>query len=267
MNMPPIDPIAFYLFGWPVRWYGLSYAIAFLCAGFFIKRWSLYYTNKHNMPDIAPKHYDNLITYCILGIILGGRLGHMVFYDFHTLIQNPIAIFKTWEGGMAFHGGLVGCVLAAFIYVKKNKLPIALFADLIALVTPLGIFFVRLANFVNQELYGRITDLPIGIIFNGDPHPRHPSQLYEAFLEGILLFFILNFVFKRYLAPKKQGLVCALFFLGYGIARFLVEYVREPSDGEFAILGVILTYGQLLTIPMIVYGIGHIRFSLHFEKP
>ncbi|CAO5672836.1 MAG: Phosphatidylglycerol--prolipoprotein diacylglyceryl transferase [Holosporales bacterium] len=265
--MPPIDPIAFHLLGWPVRWYGLSYAIAFLCASFLIKRKSLDYTNKHNMPEIETKHFDNLITYCILGIILGGRLGHMVFYDFQTLIQNPIAILKTWEGGMAFHGGLLGCVLAAYLYVKKNKLPLTLFADLLALVTPLGIFFVRLANFVNQELYGRITDLPIGMIFKGDPHPRHPSQLYEAFLEGILLFFILNFVFKRYLAPKKQGLVCALFFLGYGIARFLVEYVREPSDGEFAILGVILTYGQLLTIPMIVYGIGHIRFSLHFEKP
>lgn len=254
MNMLQIDPIAFHLFGWPVRWYGLSYAISFLCAGFFLKRWSAFYTQKHNIPDVTPKHYDNLLTYCILGIILGGRLGHMIFYDFQTMMQNPLTIFKTWEGGMAFHGGLLGCILAAYIYVKKNKLSVALFADLMALVTPIGIFFVRLANFINQELYGRVTDLPIGIIFKGDQNPRHPSQLYEALLEGIVLFFILNYIFKKHLTPKKQGIICALFFLGYGIARFLVEYVREPSDGEFVILGLILTYGQLLTIPMIIYG-------------
>lgn len=254
MHMPDIDPIAFHLFGWPVRWYGLSYVIAFYLGGYFIKKFSNEYAFRFNTKQIDDKFFDHLISYCILGIIIGGRLGHMFFYDFNKMIQDPISIVKTWEGGMAFHGGLIGCVLAAYIYVKKRNFSVPLIADLIALVTPLGILCVRIANFINQELYGRLTDSAFGIIFKGQTLPRHPSQLYEAFGEGILLFLLLLFIFKRLLTPLKQGLICAFFFLGYGIARFLVEYVREPSDGEFNFLGNVLTYGQVLTLPMIILG-------------
>lgn len=262
MIMPSIDPVAFYLFGWPVRWYGLSYAVAFLLASYFLKYFKSAYAKMYSNPEynIENKHLDNIITFGILGVILGGRLGHMFFYDFHNMVTNPVSIFKTWEGGMAFHGGLVGCVLAAYIYVRKNKLPVALLADLIAFVTPLGIFCVRLANFVNQELYGRVTDLPFGIIFKGETLPRHPSQLYEAFLEGPLLFFMMYWFFKKKLNPCNQGMLCSIFFTGYGFSRFLVEYVREPSDGEFNILGIILTYGQILTLPMIIYGLFYMLF-------
>lgn len=249
MHFPNIDPIAFHLLGWPVRWYGISYFIAFMLTWYLIRRYSDLFKQ-----NIEKEHFDHLLTYCIVGIVVGGRLGHMVFYDFHSMIQNPLSILKTWEGGMAFHGGLIGCFLGATLYLRKNKLPLLVVMDLMALVAPLGIFCVRIANFINAELYGRITTLPWGVIFPGQEFPRHPSQLYEAMLEGLLLFVLMRLCARRSFEVKAYGNLTGLFLIGYGFARFMVEYVREPSDGVFSLLDLTLTYGQLLTLPMIVLG-------------
>lgn len=252
--MMTIDPIAFHILGWPIRWYGLSYVAAFYAGWFFMKTYDDYFSKKFSLPKNDPKFFDHLINYCVIGIIIGGRLGHMFFYDLERMLIDPLSIFKVWEGGMAFHGGLLGCVVAGIICIKKYKMPLSRIADLMAIATTPGLFFVRIANFINQELYGTITDGPMGIIFQGQDSPRHPSQLYEAFLEGILLFIILHFIFTKKTSPKNQGLVCSFFFMGYGIARFFVEYVREPLDGIFNIFGMMFSYGQILTLPMIFLG-------------
>ncbi|CAO5675053.1 MAG: Phosphatidylglycerol--prolipoprotein diacylglyceryl transferase [Holosporales bacterium] len=253
---PQIDPVAFHILNWPVRWYGLSYVVAFFIAWYCLKTFSIKYINKNPSLNtkLTNKQIDDLLTFGILGVIIGARLGHMVFYDFKTMILNPLSIFKTWEGGMAFHGGLLGCVVFCVYYIRREKLPLTLMADFIALSVPLGIFCVRIANFINQELYGRITDCSLGVIFNNETFARHPSQLYEAFLEGIVLFGILFYTYAKKLTPKNQGLLCAQFFIWYGIFRFISEYLREPSDGVFNIFSLPLTYGQVLTLPMIFIG-------------
>jgi phosphatidylglycerol:prolipoprotein diacylglycerol transferase len=256
VNIPIFDPIAFTIFNWPVRWYGLSYMAAFFTCWYFIKKFSNHYYKKYSEEkfNIQPKTFDDLLTYCIIGIIVGARLGHMVFYDFDKMVSNPVSIFKTWEGGMAFHGGLMGCVVGALIVIHKKKLPLAYLADLVSLVVPTGLFFGRMGNFINGELRGRITDGPFGVFIGDETVLRYPSQLIEGFTEGILLFLILSYVFLKKSSPKNQGLVCSYFFLGYGFFRFFCEYIREPSDGIFHILSIELTYGQILTLPMFLIG-------------
>jgi phosphatidylglycerol:prolipoprotein diacylglycerol transferase len=253
-TFPDIDPIAFYIFNWPVRWYGISYFLAFIVWLFLVKHYNTkyapYFTEKINNT-----HFDNMLTYGVVGIICGGRLGHMFLYDFDRMIQAPFSIFKTWEGGMAFHGGLAGCMIACWLYIKRHKLSINIMADLIALVAPIGVFFVRIANFINAELFGRITYSKWGIIFPGHAHPRHPSQLYEAFFEGLFLFVVLRLCFPYVARNRFHGFIYGMFFLLYGVSRFMIEYVREPSDGEFTVLGHILSYGQVLTIPIIFIGL------------
>ncbi len=252
-TFPNIDPIAFYIFSWPVRWYGISYFMAFITGLFLVKHYNTkYYIASPEKIDNT--HFDNMLTYGILGIILGGRLGHMIFYDCDRMIQDPVSIFKTWEGGMAFHGGLVGCILACSLYVKRHKISFNIAADLVSLVVPIGLFFVRIANFVNAELVGRVTDSKWGIVFPGHTLPRHPSQLYEAFFEGIFLFAVLRLLFPYVVKYRLKGFIYGMFFVMYGLARFMIEYVREPSDGEFTLLGYVLSYGQILTFPMVVVG-------------
>ncbi|PIZ32783.1 MAG: prolipoprotein diacylglyceryl transferase [Alphaproteobacteria bacterium CG_4_10_14_0_8_um_filter_37_21] len=253
-TFPNIDPIAFYIFSWPVRWYGISYFIAFITGLFLVKFYNTKYYSD-SLQQIDNSHFDNMLTYGIIGIILGGRLGHMVFYDFDRMIQSPLSIFKTWEGGMAFHGGLAGCIVACYLYGKRHKISFNIVADLISLVVPVGLFFVRIANFINAELVGRITDSKWGVIFPGHVYPRHPSQLYEAFFEGIFLFSVLRLLFPYAVKFRLNGFIYGMFFIVYGVVRFMIEYVREPSDGEFTLLGqYVLSYGQILTLPMVVVG-------------
>lgn len=251
---PDIDPIAFHIANWPVRWYGISYLISFIVWLFLVKRYNTKYAPyfSHKINNI---HFDNILTYGVVGIILGGRFGHMIFYDFDRMIQDPISIFKTWEGGMAFHGGLIGCIVACTLYVKRHKLSVYIMADFIFLVAPIGLFFVRIANFINAELFGRITDSKWGVIFPGHSHPRHPSQLYEAFFEGLFLFMVLRLLFPYVAKRHFHGFIYGMFFIVYGVSRFMIEYVREPSDGEFTVLGHILSYGQVLTLPMFFIGL------------
>lgn len=262
LSIPFIDPVAFYAFGWPVRWYGISYLLAFYSAWFLGRYFTNQYSTNMHLQKIDTKHFDQLLTGCILGVIIGGRLGHMIFYDFDNMIENPLSIIKTWEGGMAFHGGLIGFAFAAILYIRKHHLNLPLLADIISLVAPIGIFYVRVANFINNELIGRTTDFPIAVLLYNEGIPRHPSQLYEALLEGIILFIILFTHYKKFLGLKNQGSICGLFFILYGIFRFFVEYVREPSDGIFTIFNTFsLTYGQLLTLPMLFIG-GFIFFMI-----
>ena len=206
---------------------------------------------------------EDLIAYGVLGVILGGRIGYMLFYSADRWMADPTLLLRIWEGGMSFHGGLLGVTAVIFLYSRANKIKFLSLADFVAPLVPAGLFFGRLGNFVNQELYGRATDVPWAMIFPADPLrlPRHPSQLYEAFLEGILLFIIVHIFARR---PRSSGQVAGIFLVFYGIFRFLVEFVRQP-DAQFlnkqALLPMFdwMTRGQLLCIPMILLGLWFLR--------
>lgn len=244
-----IDPVAISLGPLAIRWYSLSY-IAGLVLGWLYARWLV------RLPPqrMTLAQIDDFLVWATLGVVLGGRLGYVLFYNFETYLATPLAILRVWEGGMSFHGGLIGVILAAYLFTRKHGLPFLLLADILACVTPIGLFFGRLANFVNGELYGRPSDASWAMVFpTGGPEARHPSQLYEAGLEGLLLFFVL-FAFARARALQRLGWIGGLFLLGYGLSRFVVEFFREP-DAHIGFLFGAATMGQLLSLPMIVVGV------------
>ena len=250
------DPVAFQIMSFEIRWYSLAYIAGIiigwlLCKKIFIRK-----------SDINEK-FDDYITYLVIGIIIGGRLGYIIFYNFSYYINNIFDIFKVWEGGMSFHGGLIGIIVASILFSKKNKQDSFLYMDLVSLVAPIGIFFGRLANFINSELYGTPTDIPWAVTFiQVDNLSRHPSQLYEAILEGIILFIILiYFKNKNYL--KKPGLISGLFLIFYSIFRFFIEFVRVP-DEQLGYLIFELSMGQIISLIFLVIGI--ILFYLKNEN-
>ncbi|MDB3939113.1 prolipoprotein diacylglyceryl transferase [Candidatus Pelagibacter sp.] len=250
------DPVAFQIMSFEIRWYSLAYILGIvigwtLCKKVFIKN-----------SDISEK-FDDYITYLIIGIILGGRLGYIIFYNFSYYSENILDIFKIWQGGMSFHGGLLGVIASSYIFAKKNNQNIFSYLDQVSLVAPIGIFFGRLANFINSELYGTTTDVPWSVIFiKVDNLSRHPSQLYEAILEGIILFLILiNFINKNYL--KKPGLISGLFLIFYSLFRFFVEFFRVP-DEQIGYLILNLTMGQIISLVFAATGI--ILFYLKNEN-
>ena len=241
------DPIAFQIMSFEVRWYSLAYILGIvvgwiLCKKIFIKN-----------SDISEK-FDDYITYLIIGVILGGRIGYVIFYNFSYYLDNIFDIFKIWQGGMSFHGGLLGVIASSYIFAKKNNQNPFLYLDQVSLVAPIGIFFGRLANFINSELYGKTTDVPWSVIFiKVDNFSRHPSQLYEAILEGIILFLILNyFMNKDYL--KKPGLISGLFLIYYSLFRFFIEFLRVP-DQQIGYLFLNLTMGQIISLVFVSIGI------------
>lgn len=243
LTFPQINPIAFSI---DVHWYGLMYLLAFVCA------WSLgRYRIRKGAFDISLRHFEDLLFWGILGVILGGRLGYVLFYKPSFYFANPSKILAVWDGGMSFHGGLIG-VLAAMLYFSyKEKKTFFEVADFVAPLVPLGLAFGRIGNFINGELWGRVTDAPWGMIFpNSDGAIRHPSQLYQMSLEGFALFIILWFFSRK---PRPTGQVSALFLIGYGIFRFIVEYTREP-DAYLGLLALGLSMGQWLSLPMIIIG-------------
>jgi len=250
------DPVAFQIMSFEIRWYSLAYILGIvigwtLCKKVFIKN-----------SDISEK-FDDYITYLIIGIILGGRLGYIIFYNFSYYSENILDIFKIWQGGMSFHGGLLGVIASSYIFAKKNNQNIFSYLDQVSLVAPIGIFFGRLANFINSELYGTTTDVPWSVIFiKVDNLSRHPSQLYEAILEGIILFLILiYFINKNYL--KKPGLISGLFLIYYSLFRFFVEFFRVP-DEQIGYLILDLTMGQIISLVFAATGI--ILFYLKNEN-
>lgn len=245
-----LSPIALDLGFFKIRWYSLAYI-----TGILIGWWYLLKLIAQPGAPMARRHADDLVFYATLGIILGGRIAYVLFYQ-PEIMSDPLDVLKLWEGGMSFHGGAIGVALAIILMARKNGLSWLRIHDYVACCVPFGLFFGRLANFVNGELWGRPTNVPWGIIFpgTGNDVPRHPSQLYEAGLEGIILFAILWFMFWKTQARYQPGKLVGTFLLGYGISRFLVEMVRQPDRGlEHLSWG--LTMGQTLTVPMIVGGI------------
>jgi phosphatidylglycerol:prolipoprotein diacylglycerol transferase len=250
------DPVAFQIISFEIRWYSLAYILGIiigwiLCKKIFIK----------NL-DINQK-FDDYITYLIIGIIIGGRLGYVLFYNFNYYINNIFDIFKIWQGGMSFHGGLLGIIIASILFAKKYNQDPFMYNDLVSLVAPIGIFFGRLANFINSELYGKVTEVPWAVTFiQVDNLPRHPSQLYEAIFEGIILFMLLlYFKNKNFLA--KPGLISGLFLIFYSIFRFCIEFFRVP-DEQIGYLIFNLSMGQIISLVFVM--IGTIVFYLKNEN-
>ena len=241
------DPVAFEVFSLEIMWYSLAYIFGIVLG------W-IYCTKKLIKDPIVLDLFDDFITYLIIGIILGGRIGYALFYNFSYYINNPFEILMVWNGGMSFHGGLIGVILSCVIFGKKHKINSFIFLDLVALSAPIGIFFGRVANFINSELYGRATDLPWGVQFVLiDNIKRHPSQIYEAFFEGIILFFILNYLFRRkYIVTP--GKLSALFLIFYSLFRYSLEFFRVP-DPQIGFLFLNSTLGQIISLLFFVIGV------------
>jgi phosphatidylglycerol:prolipoprotein diacylglycerol transferase len=255
LEFPNINPVAIDLGIIQIRWYAISYIAGILFS------WSLILNIiKFKNLKIDNKVISELISNSMIGIIIGGRLGYVIFYNPDYYLNNLLEIFKLWNGGMSFHGGFIGVVFAVIYSSRISKTAILILADLIAIVAPIGIFFGRLANFINGELYGRITNHSFGMIFpNAGNSPRHPSQLYEAFFEGFLLFIIMLLFIKFTNILNKKGLITALFLSCYGSFRFMIEFFREP-DANIGLLYFNFSMGQLLSLPMIIVGLYFIIF-------
>lgn len=256
-----LDPVAFSIGPFTARWYGIAYILGFLLAILVMycvaKRWKL----RFSADDVCV-----VLLAGMLGVIVGGRLGYVLFYNFDLYAAHPLEILNFAHGGMSFHGGFVGALIGGAIAAKIIKMPFLSLVDLVIIGAPLGLFFGRCANFVNGELWGAPTDLPWGVVFGGAAGmiPRHPSQLYEALLEGLLLFIIL-FAMSRKRPPYPRGTFTGVFMLGYGIARFLIEFVRLPDVQIGYLYGDWFTMGQLLTIPLIIAGIALLVYA-HVTK-
>jgi len=246
-----LSPVALDLHYVQIRWYSLAYIAGIILAWWYVTR-----LLRQPGAPMASRHVDDLVFYATLGILLGGRLGYVLFYQLDHYLKNPAEIFKLWNGGMSFHGGAIGVSLAIIYLARKNRLNLLRVADYIACATPIGLFLGRIANFVNGELWGRVTDVPWAMIFPDDKTglPRHPSQLYEAGLEGIGLFLLLAFLFWRTDARYQPGKLTGAFLLGYGVIRVALENVRAPDVDLGFIYGPI-TMGQILSAPMIIGGI------------
>ena len=255
MPFPEFDPILIQIGPFAIRWYALAYVAGILIgwryAVMLSKRDHLWAPGKS---PANPAQIDDLILWVTLGIILGGRLGYILFYAPATIWTDPLQVFQVWQGGMSFHGGALGVAIAVAAFARSNGIDLLRLGDLVAACVPIGLFFGRIANFINGELWGRPTELPWGVIFPGaGPYPRHPSQLYEALLEGIVLFIILRIATHRAHWLERRGAVAGLFLVGYAAFRTLVEQVREP-DAFLPDFPLGLTMGMMLSLPMLLGG-------------
>ncbi|NNM81941.1 MAG: prolipoprotein diacylglyceryl transferase [Burkholderiales bacterium] len=254
---PDFDPVALHLGPISIRWYGVMYLLAFTL--FLV----LGRQRIRGRSDWTVKELDDLLFYGALGVVLGGRLGYVFFYKFSEYLHAPLHIFYVWEGGMSFHGGLLGVLTAVWYFSKKTGKSWLSVTDFVAPLVPLGLGAGRIGNFINGELWGRPTNVPWAMIFpKMDMQPRHPSELYEFALEGVTLFLILWFFSKK---PRPMGAVSGLFLIGYGTFRFLVEFTREPDD-FLGLLALGLSMGQWLSLPMILIGIGMMAWSYSNAK-
>jgi len=247
---PAIDPVAIEIGPLVIRWYALAYLVGIIAG------WR-YAVHLARLDDLRPNggDLDDFLTWAMFGIILGGRLGYVLFYNPEVYLQNPLGILALWEGGMSFHGGLLGVVTAIVVFAYRRGIPVLALADLVACVAPIGLFLGRIANFINGELWGRVTDVPWAVVF---PHagdlPRHPSQLYEAFLEGLVLLVILAVLAQKPSIRRRPGALTGVFLIGYGLSRITVEMFREPDAHLGFIVGGI-TMGQILSLPMLLLGL------------
>ena len=252
------DPVAIQLFSLEIKWYSLAYIFGILVGWILSKK--IFITDQ----KIREK-FDDYISYLIIGLIIGGRLGYVLFYNLDYFLNNPIDIFKIWEGGMSFHGGLIGIIIVSILFAKKNNQDPFSYLDIVSLVAPIGIFFGRTANFINSELYGIETSLPWGVKFiKVDSLFRHPSQLYEAIFEGLILFIILIY-FKKKGLDKKSGYISGLFLIFYSIFRFIIEFFRVP-DEQLGYLFLNLTMGQIISFIFLLIGIYLISKRYEIKK-
>jgi phosphatidylglycerol:prolipoprotein diacylglycerol transferase len=257
LPFPEIDPVAFSLGPIAVHWYGLAYVLGILCGWYYARQLARRdYLWPHDRSPLTAAHLDDFMVWVAVGIVLGGRLGYILFYDFAAIAQNPIRAIEIWNGGMSFHGGFVGAILAIILFSRRNDIPVLSMLDTIAAVVPFGLLFGRIANFVNGELWGRLSDAPWAVVFpTGGPFARHPSQLYEAGLEGILLLVVLAMLVFWGKALKRPGFIAGAFGVGYALSRIFVEFFREP-DAQLGYLAFgWLTMGMLLSLPMVAVGI------------
>jgi phosphatidylglycerol---prolipoprotein diacylglyceryl transferase len=254
---PGIDPVIVNLGPLSLHWYGLGYVAGIMFAWWYGKRlvgnmrlW------RDNVPPMETLDLDDFVLWAALGIVLGGRIGHILFYDFTRYAADPVSIFYVWNGGMSFHGGFLGMVIAMILFSRRRAINVWSMFDVIACAAPVGLGLVRLANFINSELWGRVTDVSWGVIFpNGGPLPRHPSQIYEAALEGLVLFIAMRLLSHSFFKLKTPGFIAGAFVTLYGLFRIVIETVRQPDVQLGFLAGGWLTMGMLLSMPMIAAGL------------
>ncbi len=250
LSFPQIDPIAISLGPFAIRWYALAYI-----GGLLIAWWYCRWLATRPPRDVGSEAFDDFLLWATLGIVLGGRLGYVLFYKPGFYLANPLEIFMVWQGGMSFHGGLLGVAVAEVVFARRRGIPLFALTDIVACAAPIGLFLGRIANFVNGELFGRPSEAPWAMIFpHGGPLARHPSQLYEAGLEGILLFLAL-YILVRLRALQVSGLLTGAFLIGYALARMAAELFREP-DAHLGFLPGGVTMGQVLSLPLLLAGLG-----------
>lgn len=248
---PAIDPVAVELGPLVIRWYALAYIVGFVAGWRYCMRLA-----RSGPARPTAQDFDDFLPWAVVGVILGGRFGYVLFYNLPHYLQNPLEALMVWQGGMAFHGGLLGIIVAIVLYARRHGFSPFALGDLIACAAPIGLFFGRIANFVNGELYGRATDVAWAVEFpRGGFVPRHPSQLYEAALEGLVLFVVLAVMVRDPAIRARPGILGGVFLAGYGLSRFVVEFFREP-DPQLGLLFAGATMGQLLSVPMILGGAG-----------
>ena len=271
LPFPNFDPVAFEVGPFvvfekaigplQVHWYGIMYMLAFLSAWLL----ALYRSGKPHSP-LVKAEVENLITYGAFGVILGGRIGYVIFYNFERWMSDPLWLFRVWEGGMSFHGGLIGVLIAMYVYATRIRVPYFVLMDFVAPLVPLGLAFGRLGNFIGQELWGRVSDAPWAMVFPKAEDPigvaRHPSQLYQATLEGLVMFIVLFWYSAK---PRPRGAVSGLFLVLYASFRSIVENFREPDIGIDLVFG-IFTRGQLLSAPMFIFGVYLLASSYYVER-
>ncbi|MCD2184356.1 prolipoprotein diacylglyceryl transferase [Rhizobium sp. GN54] len=254
---PNIDPVAFSIGPVAVHWYGLAYVVGIMLGWFYARRlvsradlWP------KDTPPMTLAQLDDFLVWAALGVILGGRIGYILFYDFAAIVDDPLRAFQIWNGGMSFHGGFTGTTIAMILFARRHGIRIWSLFDIVAAVVPIGLFFGRIANFVNGELWGKLSGTPWAFVFpNAGPFARHPSQLYEAALEGIVLLALLAIAIYAFKALKRPGLVTGMFVAGYALCRIFVEFFREPDAQLGYLFGGWLTMGMLLSLPMLALGI------------
>lgn len=248
LQFPVIDPIIFSIGPISLRWYGTMYLVGFLAAMFMANKAADRSNGLWTRAQVS-----DLLFYGFLGVILGGRIGYVLFYQFEYFLSDPLYLLQIWQGGMSFHGGLLGVTLAVFIFARKTKKSFLVVGDFVTPLVPIGLGMGRLGNFINAELWGRQTDVPWAMVFPTDPLqvPRHPSQLYEFFLEGVVLFVIMYVIIRK---PRSLGLASGTFLIGYGIFRSIIEFFREP-DAHLGLYFSFISKGQILSIPMILIGL------------
>lgn len=257
LPFPNIDPVLFSIGPLSVHWYGLAYVVGILLGWRYAR--TLAATKRlwgPSGPAMRATDIDDFLVWGALGIVLGGRIGYILFYDFAAFADNPLRLFQIWQGGMSFHGGLLGTILAMILFARNRGIVVWSLFDVIAAAAPIGLFLGRIANFINAELWGKVSDVPWAVVFpTGGPEPRHPSQLYEAVLEGPLLFVLLAVMIWRYDRLRYPRAVGGVFIAGYGASRIAVEFVREPDAHIGYLFGGWLTMGMVLSVPMVVIGL------------